>query len=48
MTTLRVPLGEWVTVAATGSVDRDPNVLSSGQAAAAAHRVLQLRVSLAN
>lgn len=47
-TTLRVPLGEWVTVAASGAVDRDPNVVSSGQAAATAQRLLQLRVSLAH
>lgn len=47
-TSLRVPLGEWVTVAASGASDAaDRNVVSSGQAAPAAQRALQLRVSVA-
>lgn len=46
-TTLRAPLGEWVTLAATGRGDGDRNAVSSGEAAAPAQRVLQLRVSLA-
>lgn len=46
-TTLRAPLGEWVTVAASAAGDGDPDVVSSGQAAAAVQRVLQMRVSLA-
>ena len=46
-TTLRAPLGQWVTIAATGASDDGGNSVSSGQAAAAAQRVLQLRVSLA-
>ena len=46
-TTLRAPLGQWVTVAATGTEDGNRNAISSGEAAALAQRVLQLRVSLA-
>lgn len=45
-TTLRAPLGQWVTLAATGAGDDRGDSVSSGQAAAAAQRVLQLRVSL--
>ena len=44
MTTVNVPLGQWVTLAATGPDGADMNVIASGQAAA--RRVLQLRVSL--
>ena len=44
MTTVSAPLGQWVTLAATGADDGDANVVASGQAAA--RRVLQLRVSL--
>jgi hypothetical protein len=45
-TTVLAPLGQWVTLAAAGQGDDDMNVVSSGQAAPAAQRVLQLRVSL--
>ena len=44
VTTVSAPLGQWVTLAATGTDDGDANVVASGQAAA--RRVLQLRVSL--
>ena len=44
-TTVSAELGQWVTLAATGVGD-DGNVVSSGQAAASAGRVLQLRVSV--
>lgn len=47
LTTLRVPLGQWVTFAATGAGADDATVVSSGQAAPAARRALQLRVDLA-
>ncbi len=47
MTTVNVPLGQWVTLASTGTGNDDMTIVSSGQAAAAARRVLQLRVSLA-
>ena len=43
-TTVSVPLGQWVTIAATGADGSDMNVVGSGQAAS--QRVLQLRVSL--
>jgi hypothetical protein len=44
-TTVRAPLGQWVTIAATGAEAGDMNVVASAQAAS--RRVLQLRVSLA-
>lgn len=44
-TTVLAPLGEWVTLAASGGASVDPNVVATGQAAAP--RVLQMRVSLA-
>lgn len=43
-TTVRAPLGQWVTIAATGADDGDMSVVASGRATA--RRVLQLRVSL--
>jgi hypothetical protein len=43
-TNVRLPLGQWVTIAATGADGSDMNVIGSGQAAS--WRVLQLRVSL--
>lgn len=46
-TSVHAVLGEWVTLAATGVDDARQNVISSGQAAGAAQRVLQLRVRLA-
>lgn len=46
-TTVRAPLGQWVTIAGNGTDGSEQNVVSSGQAAAASRRVLQLRVSLA-
>jgi hypothetical protein len=47
VTTVSAPLGQWVTLAATGAGDDDMTVVSSGQAKPSARRVLQLRVSLA-
>jgi len=47
VTTVSVPLGQWVTLAASGASDDDMTVLSSGQAKPSVRRVLQLRVSLA-
>ena len=44
VTTVSVPIGQWVTLAATGVDDGDMSVVASGQAAT--RRVLQLRVSL--
>jgi hypothetical protein len=44
ITTVSAPLGQWVTLAATGADDSDMNVVASGQAAA--RHALQLRVSL--
>jgi hypothetical protein len=46
-TSVRAVLGEWVTLAATGVDDSRQNVVSSGQAASAGQRILQLRVRLA-
>ena len=46
LTTARIPLAQWVTIAATGTGADDPNGVASGQAAAASRRVLQLRVSV--
>ncbi len=47
VTTVSAPLGQWVSVASTGGGDEDGTVVASGQAAAVARRVLQLRVTLA-
>jgi hypothetical protein len=44
-TTVLAPLGEWITLAASGAGSDDPNVVATSQAATP--RVLQLRVSLA-
>jgi len=46
VTTVTVPLGQWVTIASTGTGNDEMNVVASGQAAATASRILQLRVSL--
>ena len=44
-TTVLAPLGEWITLAASGGGSDDPNVVATSQAATP--RVLQMRVSLA-
>ena len=46
-TSVHALLGEWVTLAATGVDDVRQNVISSGQTAGNAQRVLQMRVRLA-